>query len=59
METHGQDQLDYDSEIIQRTMGHMLGDKTRKAYDRSLKLKKRAKFCRDYQKFLRQNGLKF
>jgi len=59
MLTHGQDQLDYDSEIIRRTMGHLLGDKTRKAYDRSLKLKKRTEFCRDYHKFLKQNGLKF
>ena len=59
MLTHGQDQLDYDSEIIRRTMGHLLGDKTRKAYDRSLKLKKRTEFCRDYHKFLKQNGLRF
>ena len=60
METFGQeDPLDYDSEIIQRTMGHLLGDKTRKAYDRSLKLKKRTEFSRDYHKFLKQNGLKF
>ena len=59
METYGQDELDYDSEIIQRTLGHLLGDKTRKAYDRSLKLKKRAKFCSDYHRFLKQHGLRF
>ena len=57
-ETIGQDELDYPSEIIQRCMGHLLGDKTRQAYDRSLKLRKRREFLNDWHNYLKENGLK-
>ena len=57
-ETLGQDELDFSSEIIQRCMGHLLGDKTRQAYDRSLKLRKRREFMNAWHKHLKDNGLK-
>ena len=59
MLTIGQDELDFDSEIIRRTMGHLLGDKTRQAYDRSLKLSARKKFCSEWHKYLLKNGIYF
>ena len=57
-ETIGQDELGYMSEIIQRQLGHLVGDKTRKAYDRSLQLKKRKEFLDDWCTYLIDNGLR-
>ena len=57
-ETIGQDELGYMSEIIQRQLGHLVGDKTRRAYDRSLQLKKRREFLDDWCTYLIDNGLR-
>ena len=57
-ETIGQDELGYMSEIIQRQLGHLVGDKTRRAYDRSLLLKKRKEFLDDWSTYLIDNGLR-
>ena len=57
-ETIGQDELGYMSEIIQRQLGHLVGDKTRRAYDRSLQLKKRKEFLDDWCTYLIDNGLR-
>ena len=42
--TAGIDQLGYSNEIIQRQLAHDIGDKVRKAYDRSLEWEKRVAF---------------
>ena len=57
-ETIGQDELGYMSEIIQRQLGHLVGDKTRRAYDRSLQLKKRKEFLDDWCSYLIDKGLR-
>jgi integrase len=57
-ETIGQDELGYMSEIIQRQLGHLVGDKTRRAYDRSLLLKTRKEFLDDWSTYLIDNGLR-
>ena len=57
-ETIGQDELGYMSEISQRQLGHLVGDKTRRAYDRSLQLKKRKEFLDDWCTYLIDNGLR-
>ena len=56
--TAGQEILGEDSEIIQRQMGHLLGDKVRKAYDKSIMLERRKKFLENWGNLLIQNGLK-
>ena len=45
-------------EIIQRQMGHLLGDKVRKAYDNSLMLKERKKYLEEWGNLLVQTGLR-
>jgi hypothetical protein len=45
-------------EIIQRQMGHLIGDKVRKAYDNSLMLEERREFLEKWSKLLVAEGLK-
>ena len=56
--TVGQEILGEDSEIIQRQMGHLLGDKVRKAYDKSIMLERRKTFLENWGNLLIQKGLK-
>ena len=56
--TVGQDILKVSHEIIQRQMGHLIGDKVRKAYDKSLMLDERRKFMNDWSRLLVEQGLK-
>ena len=45
-------------DIIQRQMGHLIGDKVRKAYDKSLMLEERRDFLEQWCELLVKNGLK-
>ena len=54
----GQDVLKFPPETIQRQMAHLLGDKTRQAYDNSLDLKERREFMNAWCDALLENGLK-
>ena len=56
--TEGQNILGINYEIIQRQMGHLLGDKVRKAYDNSLMLKERKKYLEEWGNLLVQTGLR-
>lgn len=56
--TVGQDILKVSHEIIQRQMGHLIGDKVRKAYDRSLMLDERRKFMNEWSGLLIEQGLR-
>lgn len=56
--TAGQEVLKTSHEIIQRQMGHLIGDKVRKAYDKSLMLDERRQFLDQWCALLVQRGLK-
>jgi integrase len=56
--TVGQEQLNFKADIIQRQMGHLIGDKVRKAYDNSLMLEQRRDFLEKWSKLLVDKGLK-
>ena len=56
--TAGQEALKAPHDIIQRQMGHLIGDKVRKAYDKSLMLEERRDFLEQWCKLLVKNGLK-
>ena len=56
--TAGQDELHCDAEIIRRQMGHLIGDKTQKAYDKSIALKERKEFMNAWCNALIEKGLK-
>ena len=56
--TVGQERLKVSHEIIQRQMGHLIGDKVRKAYDNSLMLDERRAFLEQWSKLLVEEGLK-
>ena len=56
--TAGQEVLKAPHVIIQRQMGHLIGDKVRKAYDKSLMLEERREFLEQWCKLLVKNGLK-
>ena len=56
--TVGQDLLKTDHEIIQRQMGHLVGDKVRQAYDRSEMLPERREFLEKWCSLLVEKGLK-
>ena len=45
-------------DIIQRQMGHLIGDKVRKAYDKSLMLEERREFLEQWCALLVKKGLK-
>ena len=55
--TNGQEKLGANFEIIQRQMGHLVGDKVRQAYDRSRLLKERKGFLESWGNLLVANGL--
>lgn len=55
--TVGQDSLSTDHEILQRQMGHAIGDHVRQAYDRSKQLVARAKFLQQWCQRLVESGL--
>ena len=54
----GQDVLKFPPETIQRQMAHLLGDKTRQAYDNSLDLQERKAFMDAWCNCLIENGLR-
>ena len=56
--TVGQDVMKVGHDIIQRQMGHLIGDKVRKAYDNSLMLDERRLFLERWCELLVVNGLK-
>ena len=56
--TAGQEVLKTSHEIIQRQMGHLIGDKARKAYDKSLMLEERREFLEQWCSLLASKGLK-
>lgn len=56
--TVGQERLKVSHEIIQRQMGHLIGDKVRKAYDNSLMLEERREFLEKWSQLLVEEGLK-
>jgi len=56
--TVGQERLKVSHEIIQRQMGHLIGDKVRKAYDNSLMLEERREFLEKWSQLLVAEGLK-
>ena len=56
--TAGQEVLKAPHDIIQRQMGHLIGDKVRKAYDKSLMLEECRDFLEQWCKLLVKNGLK-
>ena len=56
--TAGQEVLKAPHDIIQRQMGHLIGDKVRKAYDKSLMLEERRDFLEQWCELLVKNGLK-
>lgn len=56
--TVGQDVMKVNHDIIQRQMGHLIGDKVRKAYDYSLMLDERRLFLGRWCQLLVSNGLK-
>ena len=45
-------------DVIQRQMGHLIGDKVRKAYDKSLILEERREFLEQWCALLVKKGLK-
>ena len=55
--TNGQEKLGADYEIIQRQMGHLVGDKVRQAYDKSRMLKERKDFLDKWGDLLVKKGL--
>ena len=55
--TNGQEKLGANPEIIQRQMGHLVGDKVRKAYDHSRMLKERKEFLENWGNLLVKQGL--
>ena len=55
--TNGQEKLGANFEIIQRQMGHLVGDKVRKAYDHSRMLKERKEFLENWGNLLVKQGL--
>ena len=54
--TNGQEKLGTNFEIIQRQMGHLVGDKVRKPYDHSRILKKK-EFLENWGILLVKQGL--
>lgn len=56
--TVGQERLKVSHEIIQRQMGHLIGDKVRKSYDYSLMLEERREFLERWAQLLVEEGLK-
>lgn len=56
--TVGQERLKVSHEIIQRQMGHLIGDKVRKAYDNALMLEERREFLERWSQLLVEEGLK-
>ena len=56
--TAGQEVLKVNHEIIQRQMGHLIGDKVRRAYDESLMLEERREFMYRWSQLLVEKGLK-
>ena len=56
--TAGQEVLKTHHEIIQRQMGHLIGDKVRQAYDRSLMLEERREFLERWCSLLVREGLR-
>ena len=56
--TEGQQVLGFSSELIQRQMAHVIGDKVRQAYDRSQMLEERRKFMVAWCDALLAQGLK-
>ena len=56
--TAGQEVLKAPHDIIQRQMGHLIGDKVRKAYDKSLMLEERREFLEQWCALLVKKGLK-
>ena len=55
--TAGQDVFNFSHDLIQRQMGHEIGDKVRKAYDRSKQLSKRLEFLNAWCNSLADMGL--
>ena len=55
--TNGQEKLGANFEIIQRQMGHLVGDKVRQAYDHSRLLKERKGFLEKWGNLLVEHGL--
>jgi len=55
--TNGQEKLGVNYEIIQRQMGHLVGDKVRRAYDHSRMLKERKEFLENWGNLLVKQGL--
>jgi hypothetical protein len=55
--TVGQDFLSTDHEILQRQMGHAIGDHVRQAYDRSKQLVARKSFLEQWCQRLVETGL--
>jgi integrase len=55
--TAGQDVFNFSHDLIQRQMGHEIGDKVRKAYDRSKQLSKRLEFLNVWCNSLADMGL--
>ena len=55
--TAGQDVFNYSHDLIQRQMGHEIGDKVRKAYDRSKQLSQRFEFLSTWCNSLASMGL--
>jgi len=56
--TAGQDNLNISYDIIQRQMGHLLGDRVRQAYDKSQMLDERRDFMNAWTTALATKGLK-
>ena len=56
--TAGQEVLGFPPELIQRQMAHIVGDKVRRAYDRSTMLDERRKFMNAWCDALLDQGLK-
>ena len=55
--TAGQEVLKENSDIIQRQMCHLLGDKVRRAYDESLMLEERKRYLEKWCNLLVDKGL--
>ena len=55
--TAGQDVFNFSHDLIQRQMGHEIGDKVRKAYDRSKQLSERLEFLNVWCNSLADMGL--
>ena len=56
--TAGEEVLKAPHDIIQRQMGHLIGDKVRKAYDKSLMLEERREFLEKWCSLLAPKGFK-